>query len=65
MSGGGTKTYKHPHIPWGGRMRSSLKLSKSAKGCLNCYDNPRFAIRHTKTAGSIVETYLKSYNSAL
>ena len=43
MSGGGTKTYKHPHIPWGGRMRSSLKLSKSAKGCLNCYDNPRFA----------------------
>ena len=37
MSGGGTEMYKHPMIPWGGRMRSSLKLPKEAKGCLNCY----------------------------
>lgn len=34
MSGGGTKTYKHPLTAWGGRMRSRLKLPK---GCLNCY----------------------------
>lgn len=35
MSGAGTRTYKHPHILWGGRMRSSLKLPRGAKGCLN------------------------------
>ena len=38
MSGGGTETHKHPLNSVGdGRMRSSLKLSKLAKGCLNCY----------------------------
>ena len=32
MSGGGATAYKHPMTPWGGRMRSNLKLSKGAKG---------------------------------
>ena len=32
MSWGGFNAYKKPLIPWGGRMRSSLKLPKSAKG---------------------------------
>ena len=32
MSGGGPATYKYPLIPRGGRMRSSLKLPKRAKG---------------------------------
>lgn len=36
MSRGGTKTYKYPLTLWGGRIRSSLKLSKGAKGDLNC-----------------------------
>ena len=37
MSGGGATTYKHPMTSWGGRMRSNLKLSKGAEGCLHCY----------------------------
>lgn len=37
MSGGGTRTYKHSLIPWGGRMRSSLKLPKGTNECLNCH----------------------------
>lgn len=36
MSEGGTVTYKYPLIPWGGRIRSNLKLLKGAEGDLNC-----------------------------
>ena len=32
MSRGGSKTHIQPLIPWGGRMRSSLKLPKKARG---------------------------------
>ena len=37
MSWGGNETHRDPLISWGGRMRSSLKLLKRAKGWLNCY----------------------------
>ncbi len=37
MSGDGTRTYSHPRILWGGANEERLKLSKGAKGGLNCY----------------------------
>ena len=36
MSGGGTKTYKHPLISWGGRMRSASNSERESKW-LNYY----------------------------